>query len=215
MPAALIAGAVVGAVVKGKAAKQAANAQSQAADSAIAEQQRQYDQTRADQAPYRDAGTAALAKLQDPNTNFLASPSYNFRRTEGTRDLGNTWAARGGAFSGNALKALDTFNSGLASTEFGNWWNQQAGLAGLGQTATQATDTAGAQKASNVGNALMYQGNARASGITGAGDALSGLSTDLGAIGYNWNQLKNKSGVNSLAQPWWAPQNPYRGPWRY
>ena len=49
MPAALIAGTVVGAIVKGKAEKQAAQAQVDASNAAIVEQRRQYDQTRQDQ----------------------------------------------------------------------------------------------------------------------------------------------------------------------
>lgn len=216
MPAILVASVVVGAAAKAKASRQAANAQSAAADSAISEQQRQYDQTRADQQPYMQSGTNALAKLQDPNANFQASPDYAFRRSEGQRDIGNSFAARGGAFSGNALKALTDYNSNIASNEYGNWWSRQAGLAGQGQTATQAVDAAGANKANAVGNALMYQGNARASGIQGQGDAISGMATDLGGIGYNWNSLaqSRKSGINTQQQPWWAPQNPYRGPWR-
>ena len=222
MPAALIAGTVVGAIVKGKSEKQAANAQVDASNAAIAEQRRQYDQTRQDQMPWMAAGTQAVNALANPQGSFQASPGYQFRLSEGQRDIGNSFAARGGAFSGNALKALTNYNQNMASNEYGNWWNQQSGLAGLGQTAVQGVSQAGQQTAANVGNALMQAGNARASGIRGAGDALSGLATDMGAMGYGWNGLKANYINPSSSYPgqygnWgWTPMRPpYIGPWRY
>src|SRR6188768_3809462 len=119
----------VGAVVSAVGAKKAAKAQVKSGDQAIAEQQRQFTQTQQTQQPFVDAGTEALGKLRDPQANFQASPGYNFVRNEGQRDIGNSFAARGGAQSGNALKALAEFNSGLASGEFGNWFNRRMNLA--------------------------------------------------------------------------------------
>ena len=55
--------AIVGGVVQSNAAKKAAGAQGKAADASIAEQQRQYDLAREDQAPYRTIGTGALNQL--------------------------------------------------------------------------------------------------------------------------------------------------------
>lgn len=103
---------------------------------------------------------------------FFASPDYEFRRSEGQRDIGNSFAARGGAASGNALRALAQYNSNLAAGEFGNYFNRQGALAGIGQTATNTGAAYGAQTAANVGNLLGQQGNARASGILGQNAAL-------------------------------------------
>ncbi len=177
---------VAGAAIGSNATKKAAKKSAAAADAATAEQRRQYDLTRQDQMPWIQAGTNALTQLQNPTANFMASPDYTFRRDEGIRGIEQTAAARGGAFSGNALKALSEFNSNLASGEFGNWWNRQAGLAGVGQTATNAVGQFGANAASNIGNSLMTAGDARASGILGTANSLSGaINSGLNAYLYN------------------------------
>jgi len=108
-----------------------------------------------------------------PNVGFRPSPDFEFRRSEGLRNIGNSFAARGGALSGNALRALTEFSSNLASQEFGNWFNRRAALAGIGQTATNTGAQVGASTASNIGNALIGAGNARASGITGSASAIN------------------------------------------
>jgi hypothetical protein len=116
-------------------------------------------------------------------SSFYQSPDYNFRRTEGTRGIEQSAAARGGAFSGNALKALNQYNSNLAAGEFGNWWNRQAGLAGIGQNATNTLANAGQASATNIGNAMIGQGDARASGIVGGANAWGNLLGGLAGFG--------------------------------
>lgn len=171
---------VAGAVVASQGARSAANAQARSADAASAEQARQYDQTRADFAPWRDAGNTALKALADPNKNFMASPDYAFTKAEGMRGIEQSAAARGGAFSGNALRNLDQFNSNLASTQFGDWWNRQAGLAGVGQQATGSTAAAGQNAANNISNNTLAAGDARASGIIGSTNAWAGALNSFG-----------------------------------
>ena len=145
------------------------------------------------------AGTPGGASDMSP---FFNSPDYGFRRSEGQRDIGNSFAARGGAFSGNALKALTEFNSNLAAGEFGNWWNRQAGLVDAGQGGTAQTANAGANMANsitntigntaaNVGNNLIGAGNARASGVQGQYNALAdgiGFAGGLAASYYGGNR---------------------------
>jgi hypothetical protein len=104
---------------------------------------------------------------------FTASPDYQFRRDEGMRDIGNSFAARGGAFSGNALRALTQFNSGLASGEYGNWFNRRAQLAGLGGQATQNAQGAVQNTTNNIGQLQQAQGDARASGILGGYNSIA------------------------------------------
>jgi hypothetical protein len=123
--------------------------------------------------------------LSDPNANFKASPDYNFRQTQGLQGIQRSAAARGGAFSGNALKALADYNSNLASSEFGNWWNRQAGLAGVGQSATNTTTQAGIATSNNISNNLLQAGDARASGVVNSTNAWGGAINQLGsAAGY-------------------------------
>lgn len=155
------------------AADRATNASTAADQAAIDEQRRQYDTTRSDMQPWMTAGTNALGKLQDPNASFTASPDYAFKRSEGQRDVGNYFGARGGAASGNALRALTEFNQNLAGSEFGNWWNRQAGLAGVGQNAATNVGQIGANTATNVSSLTSNQGATRASGILGGNAAIS------------------------------------------
>jgi hypothetical protein len=173
--AAILGSSVISAVAGSSAARSAANAQVRASDQATAEQQRQYDQTRADYAPWRATGESALGRLNaastGDNSNFFASPDYNFTRTEGQRDIGNSFAARGGAASGNALRALTEFNQNLASRQYGNWWDRQAGLAGIGFNGTSATAQAGQNAANNISGNYLAAGDARASGVLGSANS--------------------------------------------
>lgn len=129
---------------------------------------------------------------------FYQSPDYEFRRTEGNRGIEQSAAARGGAFSGNALKALSQYNSNLAAGEFGNWWNRQAGLAGIGQTATNTLANAGQSSANAIGSALSSAGDSRASGIAAStnawGNALGQIGGLFGSVNWGGGGVKSTSG---------------------
>lgn len=168
----------VNALLGYRAADQAADAETAGLQAGIDEQRRQYDTTRQDLMPWMQAGQGALNNLQNPAASFVASPGYAWARSEGQRDIGNSFAARGGAASGNALKALSEFNTGLAQQDFGNWWNQQAGLAGVGQNATTNVANFGQNAAGNVGNYLANQGASRASGVLGKYGSIAGGAND-------------------------------------
>jgi hypothetical protein len=135
-------------------------------------------------------------------SSFYASPDYNFRRTEGTRDIGNSFAARGGAASGNALKALADYNSSLAAGEFGNFFNRQAALAGIGQTATGQAASAGGAASANISNLLSRQGDARASGVAGSYDAYGNALNQLGGVIGDWWQNRKKTPSPVMGPPW-------------
>ena len=76
--------------------------------------------------------------------------------------------------SGNALRRLVEFNSGLAAGEFGNFFDRQLAVAGLGQNAINTGVNAGTQTAANISNLEVGKGNARASGVLGVNQALQG-----------------------------------------
>lgn len=183
-----ILGSVVGGLFGAKQADRAADAQVQASQAAVGEQRRQFDLTRQDAQPWMQAGQNALANLQDPNA-FQQSPGFNFLRQQGMQGIERSAAARGGATGGNALKALAEFQTGLAQQDYGNWWNRQSNLAGVGQNATQSVGAFGAQTAGNIGNALMNGGEARASGIVGGANALSQWLS--GAVDQ-WNYFRQQ-----------------------
>lgn len=190
MPVAAVVGSVVGAVASTKAAKKAAKAQKYAADQSVAEQRRQYDLTRADLAPWRTAGTAAIDKLSavyglngktatNPDGTpaqyggFFNSPDYQFRRDESLKAANAGLASRGLLNSGAAVRAKTALAGNLASSEFGDWWNRLAGVAGVGQSATQATSAAGQNAANNISQAYQNAGNARASAYMNTGAAIN------------------------------------------
>lgn len=204
MPVAAIAGAaVIGGIATSKAAKKAAKAQTTAADQSVAEQRRQYDLTRADFAPWRTAGSAAIDKLsavyglngavaKNPDGTpaqyggFFNSPDYQFRKDESLKAANNALSSRGLLGSGAAVKAKTALAGNLASAEFGDWWNRLAGVAGVGQTATQATSAAGQNAANNISQAYTNAGNARASAYMNTGAAINnGLQNMASLYAFN------------------------------
>src|SRR3546814_418141 len=156
--AAVIGSAVVGAGASAVAGSKAAKAAKKGADQSVAEQRRQYDQTRADYAPWRAAGESALSRLtnemkEGATTAYTKSPSYDFRLSEGVKAAERSAAARGRLGSGATMKAVQRYGEGLASADYGDWWNRNAGLAGVGQQATNATAQAGQNAANKIGRA--------------------------------------------------------------
>lgn len=197
MPAAaLTATAVVGSSLIGASATgKAVKAQSNSADAANALQKYMYDQTRSDQMPWHDAGTGALAQLQEflkPGADMTkllqAQPGYQARLNEGVNAIDRSAAANGSLNSGGTLKALTRYGQDYASNELTNVLNRYYSMAGLGQTANNSMGAAGSNYANNAGNNLMAAGNARASGYLAngqiAGNALGGLA-GAGAYGAN------------------------------
>ncbi len=123
-------------------------------------------------------------------TAFIDSPDYQFRRDEGVRGIGNTFAARGGAASGNALRALAEFNGNLAAGEFGNWFNRRMQLSGRGDNANAQVQGAGSNYTSDYTQTQQHLGDARASGILGVTGAIQGgLSGIAGSFGQPANSL--------------------------
>lgn len=174
---AIVGGSVISGIIGSNASKSAANAQVKSDAAAIAEQRRQFDITQQNFAPWLSAGKNALAQEQSLNkgdfSSFYASPDYNFTRTEGMRGLEQSAAARGGAFSGNALKALSEYNQGLASQQYGNFYNRIANIAGNGQQTAQNLAVVGQNSANSISGLLGAQGDARASGIMGSANSWS------------------------------------------
>lgn len=118
-------------------------------------------------------------------SGFFTSPGYQFRRQQGTQGVVNAFGSSGGAFSGNALKALADFNSGLASDEVGKYTGELNTLAGLGQNATAQNNVIGANAATTQGRNSLYAGDARASGIEDQANIINSGINQLGGIaGY-------------------------------
>lgn len=210
--AAVVGSAVVGGVTSTVAGNKAAKAQRKAADQQaqtaadqIAEERRQYDLTRADYAPYREAGYKALdtlssmyganpnGKTLDMSQQVMATPGYQFRLGEGIKAAERSAAARGLLGSGATMKAIQRYGEGLASSEYDNYANRLAALAGVGQTATGSTAAAGQAAVagmgaarSDMGQAAVNAGNARASSYINTGSAINGaINNGLSAYLYS------------------------------
>lgn len=215
--------------VSAYSSNKAANAQEDAANRAQQTGDRQFDisrqdtldqlaQTRADQAPYREAGTSSLAKLMagtaadgefsqkfDPSA-LPSDPGYQFRLQQGEQALNRAAAAGGAGYSGAALKALARFNQGTASDEYGaaygrftgeqtTKFNRLASLAGIGQTATNQTQAAG-----TAANAQLNTlgANYTANTMTNLGNAGEARASGYVATGNAINGgIKNLYGMYS------------------
>jgi len=217
IPAAIFASSLLGS----RSASKAADVQASAADRAAELQREMFEQTRADQAPYREAGYNALAELQRTAGNapgafrfgagdYQADPGYAFRLSEGQKALDRQAAARGGLISGGALKAAQRFGQEMGSQEFGNaynraltgynadvarenqLYNRQAALAGIGQTATNLVGQAGQNYATGAGNLMTGAGAAQAAGQVGAANALTG------GLGTYLNYTQGNALLNAL-----------------
>lgn len=169
---------IVGGVAEAGGNVLGAGAQEDAAGSANALASRIYFDQRRDLKPFRKGGTAAFNSLIDTyltgERDYKASPGYQFRVDEGTKALERGAAARGGQFSGRQAKALTRFGQNTATADYDQNFNRLAALAGVGQTAVNAGNNAAAQYGANAGNAILRAGDARASGFTGAGSAVTG-----------------------------------------
>jgi hypothetical protein len=200
---AIIAGAATigGALISSSASKNAANAQIASGDRALAEQARQYDQSRTDFAPWREAGGKAIGQLSDmlqPGYDHTTSPGYQFRFSEGQRAVESGGAARGMLMSGGTLKDLTRFGQGVAADDFNDQFNRTASVAQGGQQVNGQLAQLGAQNAQNAGNIMMGQGNARASGYAGQANAWGGALNNLAGFammgGFGGSNTYGKTG---------------------
>lgn len=204
-----VGAAAVTAVGSAYSANKSAKAQAKGGDAAIAEQRRQYDQTREDQLPWLQAGQGALGQLQKLNagdfSGFIDSPDYQFALQQGTQALDRSAASRGNLFSGGQQADLMKFGQGLATQNYGNYYNRLASMAGVGQTAATNLGQFGQSAASNIGNAHMANGQARASTYGAYGQGLAGLA-GAANYGYQQNRANNGGGTG-----WYFGNNPGPG----
>lgn len=208
---------LVGSAIAADAAGDAADTQAAAADRATARTDAQFQQTREDQKPWRDAGIGALNQL-NPGTapggdfnrdfslaDFQRDPGYQFRLNQGLDAVQGSRAARGSLFSGSTLKALSDYGSNFASAEYGKAYdrfnndrnqrfNRLASLAGVGQTATNNVGTAGALASQSASNNIIGAGNAQAAGQIGQSNAITGGLSNLQSL-YSLNSM-NRGGGN-------------------
>jgi hypothetical protein len=116
---------------------------------------------------------------------FTATPGYGFRMSEGVNALEAGAAARGGLYSGAAMKALQNYGQDYATSEYGNYLGRLGQQQGVGLSAASMNATAAQNTAGGVSNALGNLGNAQAAGAIGVGNAINtGIGNALGSFNY-------------------------------
>lgn len=125
--------------------------------------------------------------------SWQADPGYQFRLGEGLNALEASAAARGGLYSGQAMKAAQQFGQDYGSAEFGNIFNRLAGVSNTGLSAASMGQAAGQNYANGASNAYGAIGNAQAAGAIGQANAWNtAIGNGLGA----WNYQQQMGGQN-------------------
>lgn len=173
---------MIQALISAWGSSQAANAQAAASKKALKFQKKMYRQSRRDMEPWLEAGKQALATMQgELGDSYEESEGYKFAVQEGEKAALSNLSALGMSNSGQALKALTQYRMGLASQDYGTWYNRQAGLAGAGQTQSSNLASLGQNAANQVGQQYNNIGAARASGYVGVANA---INDGIDNIGY-------------------------------
>ena len=152
------------------------------------------------------AGSGYLTQQFTPETfQQNIDPGYAFRLAQGQMAAQRQANLAGGGLGGNALRGLQDYTQGLASTEFGNAFNRfqaqrqniyntLAGIAGIGQTGQSQANQAAQQYGQNIANLATGAAGAQAAGTIGAaqgyGAGISGLTNSLmlaSLLGQNQN----------------------------
>ena len=178
----------------------------------IAEQRRQYDLTRGDTAPYREAGATALGQIatdiNKPTTaaDVMADPGYQFAAEQGQQAIDRQASASGGRISGASLKAASQFATGQAATGFTAAYqrgqdrlNRLAALARIGQTSTDASAASGTASANAISGLITAGGNNGAAQLA-QGNIWGNAANQLSAL-YSRNRPAISPWVSSGSDP--------------
>jgi hypothetical protein len=178
-----------------KAAKDAARAQKEAAEMGIDATQQQYAETKEQLMPFITGGSGAFQQQQalsgalgpaaqaEAFNAYQESPSVQFLREQGLRDVRRQAIGRGGLGSGETLKELTKFSQGLALQDFASQFNRLGSVSGAGLGAAQALAGVGSQHGITQANLIGQAGKAQATGILGAQQATSeGLEQITGIL---------------------------------
>ena len=150
------------------------------ANAALEQQLSMFNQVKKTISPFVNAGRGALpilTKLLTPGASMTDTlsqiPGFQFLQDWGQRGITNQATSRG--LGGNVLKAGADYATGAAQSQgFFPLIQSLLGFAGLGSNAASSLGGTAAQFSGQAGNSIMTGGQAMASGMQGAGNALSG-----------------------------------------
>lgn len=174
-----------------KAAKSAAEAQTQSADMGIAEQQRQFDAVQKLLAPYVNAGTGAVTNQQNliglggndaqqqAIEQLKQSAQFGQLAQQGENSILQNASATGGLRGGNVQAALAQFRPQLLNQLIQQQFSNLGGIAQLGQASAAGQASAGLQTGSNIANLYGQQGAAQAGQALAQGQANANFANSL------------------------------------
>jgi hypothetical protein len=190
-------GSVVGGSEAASGAKSAASTEAAASQAATAEQTAAREQEQTNVAPYLAYGTTAgneltselqsgqLGAAAPTDQNAIANmPGYQFTLQQGLLSTQNAQAAEGLGVSGSALKAAASYSTGLASTNYQNYFNDYWSNQNNRYTMLANTMNMGANAASNLNTNITSSSNTQATNTVNSaanqGAALTTAGTDTG-----------------------------------
>jgi hypothetical protein len=118
-------------------------------------------------------------------SSFFNSPDYNFAQQQGQRGVIAGANAQGVGLSGGTLKDLATFNSGLASQQYGNYFNRLMGLSQAGQSAASGLSTAASNYANTGASLASNYSNTSANIAGGIGNLATGAANSNNTMASN------------------------------
>lgn len=197
------------------AADTAIKTQQAAGTAGIGEQRSQLADLKAGMSPYTNAGAGATYSLADlyglPTPSnpqggqplsdeslnaFRAAPDYQFALKEGVRATDMGAAAKGGLLSGGAQRGLTEFGQGLASQQFGNYFNRLLQLSQMGENASEFVGNAEQATGRGIADTEMQTGRGVATTQLARGDALS--RARLGATGATAAGITSAAGARAV-----------------
>lgn len=123
--------------------------------------------------------------LNGDYSQFYASPDYQFRLNEGLDAVQNSGSAQGLTLSGAQLKDLNNYAQGVASTEYGNYYNRLAQLRGEGIGITGQQSTNDLNTARGFADTQIGAAGARASGYLAQANIQNAIANNVLEIGAN------------------------------
>lgn len=135
-------------------------------------------------------GTRGAEEQAAAMDRFKESPGYQFRLQRGLGAIDQGMQARGALISGAADKRRMEYASGLASQEFGDYFNRLGAVSGQGLAARQAMAGVGADAAAGQARYQAGAGSELAQGKLGKYEAIQSgignLGTGIGRIYDAW-----------------------------
>lgn len=212
------AGSIWSAMSGSAAADRASERQLQGGREAIAAQQAQFGQTKANLQPFIDVGKQGLSELSRRTLSgefgrpftaemMAADPGLQYRMQQANLALERSASARGRLLSGGTIRNIAELNQSLASQEFGAAYERDR----LGK-ADEFT------RLSSLSNTGLTAASALGEVSQGLGSSLSDLYTGMGAVRgsaeitkgqLNQNLIGNLTNVgSSLATQWGSSVTP-------